>query len=75
MLKVKLLARGKALTPYVAMVHTNGARQKAFRTQYGIPVGRCVRSNVHAGMTQQAIRQAVRSCAKGGDVRQRTASG
>lgn len=65
MLKVKLLARGKALTPYVAKVTTNGAQQKRFREQYGIPVGNCVRSNVHKGMTQKAIREAVANCAKG----------
>jgi hypothetical protein len=64
MLKVKLLARGKALTPYVAAVHTNGASQKLFKERYGIPVGNCVRSNVHKGMTQKAIREAVKNCAK-----------
>jgi hypothetical protein len=64
MLKVKLLARGKALTPYVAMVHTNGAQQKAFRTQYGIPVGNCVKSNVHKGMSIGAIHEAVKNCAR-----------
>ena len=65
MLKIKLLARGKALTPYVAMCHTNGKSQKAFKQNYGIPVGNCVRSNVHKGMTIGAIHQAVRDCAKG----------
>lgn len=66
MLKVKLLARGKALTPYVAAVHTNGASQRNFRERFGIPVGNCVRSNVHQGMTISAIHEAVRRCAKGG---------
>ena len=65
MLKVKLLARGKALTPYVAKVTTNGAQQKRFREQYGIPVGNCVRSSVHSGMTISAIHDAVRNCARG----------
>lgn len=65
MLKIKLLARGKALTPYVAMVHTNGKQQKWFKEHYGIPVGNCVKQNVHKGMTVTAIRQAVRDCAKG----------
>jgi hypothetical protein len=65
MLKVKLLARGKALTPYVAMVHQNGAQQKRFKEQYGIPVGNCVRSNVHKGMSIGAIHEAVRACARG----------
>ena len=64
MLKVKLLARGKALTPYVAMVHTNGAQQKAFKQQYGIPVGNCVKANVHKGMSIGAIHEAVRNCAR-----------
>lgn len=63
MLKVKLLARGKALTPYVAKVTTNGKQQKWFRQQYGIPVGQCVKANVHKGMTQKDIRQAVKNCA------------
>ncbi len=65
MLRVKLLARGKALTPYVAKVTTNGAQQKRFKEQYGIPVGNCVRSAVHKGMTIGAIHDAVRNCAKG----------
>jgi hypothetical protein len=64
MLKVKLLARGKALTPYVAMVHQNGAQQKLFKQQYGIPVGNCVRANVHKGMSIGAIHDAVKNCAK-----------
>jgi hypothetical protein len=64
MLRVKLLARGKALTPYVAKVTTNGAQQKRFKEQYGIPVGNCVRSTVHKGMTIGQIHDAVRNCAK-----------
>ena len=65
MLRVKLLARGKALTPYVAKVTTNGAQQRRFKEQYGIPVGNCVKANVHKGMTIGAIHQAVRDCARG----------
>jgi hypothetical protein len=65
MLKVKLLARGKALTPYVAKVTTNGRVQKAFAEQIGRPVGACVRGAVHAGMNQSDIRKAVADCAKG----------
>lgn len=65
MLKVKILARGKALTPYIAKVTTNGRQQKIFKERYGIPVGNCVKANVHKGMTQTAIRQAVRDCARG----------
>lgn len=64
MLKVKLLARGKALTPYVAKVTTNGAQQRRFKEQYGIPVGNCVKSNVHKGMTIGQIHEAVRNCAR-----------
>lgn len=63
MLKVKLLARGKALTPYVAKCSTNGWVQKAFAQQIGNPVGACVRGAVHPGMTQTAIRDAVKKCA------------
>jgi hypothetical protein len=64
MLKVKLLARGKALTPYVAMVHQHGKQQEAFKQAYGIPVGNCVKSNVHTGMSIGEIHEAVRRCAK-----------
>jgi hypothetical protein len=64
MLKVKLLARGKTLTPYVARVVTGGRVQKAFAEQIGKPAGACVRSGVHAGMTQMAIRQVVAECGK-----------
>jgi len=64
MLKVKLLARGKSLTPYVAKVTTNGRVQRAFKEQIGKPVGACVRGAVHAGMNQTAIRKAVADCAK-----------
>lgn len=63
MLKVKLLARGQSLTPYIARVVTNGRVQKAFREQIGIPVGNCVRGKVHKGMGQGEIHQAVRECA------------
>jgi hypothetical protein len=64
MLKVKLLARGKALKPYIARVVTGGRVQKAFAEQIGRPAGACVRSAVHAGMSQTAIRQAVANCGK-----------
>lgn len=63
MLKVKLLARGKTLTPYVARVVTGGRVQKAFATQIGEPAGKCVKGKVSKGMTQTAIRQAVKDCA------------
>ncbi len=63
-LRVKLLARGKSLKPYIGSVSTNGRVQKAFREQIGKPVGACVRANVQKGMSQAAIRKAVADCAK-----------
>lgn len=63
-LKVKLRASGKRLTPYVGGVVTDGKVQRAFRTQIGQPVGACVRGAVHTGMTSGAIKKAVRDCAK-----------
>jgi hypothetical protein len=65
MLRIKLLSRGKSLKPYIAKVTTNGAQQKRFKEQWGIPVGNCVRSAVHKGMSIGAIHEAVRNCAKG----------
>ena len=59
MLKVKLLSRGKSVTPYIARVVTGGRVQKAFAEQIGIPAGACVRGAVHKGMTQSAIQAAV----------------
>jgi hypothetical protein len=64
MLKVKLLASGKALTPYIARVVTGGRVQKAFAEQIGKPAGACVRSGVHAGMAQSDIRKVVADCGK-----------
>lgn len=64
MLKVKLLARGKSLKPYVSSVQTNGRVQKAFAEQIGRPAGACVKSSVHAGMGASAIKDAVRKCGK-----------
>ena len=64
MLKVKLLASGKALTPYIARVVTGGRVQKAFAEQIGKPAGACVRSGVHAGMAQSDIRKVVAGCGK-----------
>jgi len=63
MLKVKLLKRGKALTPYVAAVSQNGKAQRAFAEKIGIQTGQCVRSGVHQGMTQKQIRDVVKGCA------------
>jgi hypothetical protein len=64
MLKVKLLSSGKSLTPYISRVVTGGRVQKAFAEQIGKPAGACVRANVHKGMSQQAIRQAVADCGR-----------
>ncbi len=64
MLRIKLLERGRSLTPYVAKVTTNGAQQKRFKEQYGIPVGNCVKANVHKGMSITQIHEAVRNCAR-----------
>lgn len=63
-LRVKLLARGKTLTPYVSSVQTSGAVQKAFAERIGRPAGDCVRGRVHAGMTVGAIRRAVADCGR-----------
>jgi hypothetical protein len=63
MLKVKLLASGKSLTPYIARVVTGGRVQKAFAEQIGHPAGACVRGKVHKGMAQTDIRKAVKECA------------
>lgn len=52
------------LKPFVSRVSRNGRVQQAFKEQIGRPVGGCVRSNVHAGMSGAAIRKAVRDCAK-----------
>lgn len=62
MLKVKLLARGQALTPYIARVVTGGRVQKAFAEQIGKPAGACVKAGVHAGMAQSAIKKVVADC-------------
>ena len=64
MLKVKLLARGKSLKPYISRVVTGGRVQRAFAEQIGKPAGACVRAGVHKGMSQQAIRQVVAGCGK-----------
>lgn len=64
MLKIKLLSSGKALTPYIARCVTGGRVQKAFAEQIGKPAGACVRSGVHAGMSQGDIRAVVAGCGK-----------
>jgi len=64
MLKVKLLASGKSLTPYISRVVTGGRVQLAFKKQIGEPAGACVRANVRKGMSQGDIRRAVADCGK-----------
>ena len=64
MLKVKLLARGKSLKPYISRVVTGGRVQKAFAEQIGKPAGACVRAGVKKGMSQGDIRAVVRDCGK-----------
>lgn len=60
---LKLLKRGKAVTPYMSSVSTGGWVQRAFAMQIGIPVGQCVKANVTKGMTLTEIRKRVKSCA------------
>lgn len=63
-LRVKLLARGRMLTPYVSSVQTNGRVQRAFANQIGHAVGDCMRRMVHAGMPAAAIKRAARDCSR-----------
>ncbi len=63
-LKIKLLGRGKSLTPYISSVQTSGRVQRAFAEQIGKPAGACVRSGVSKGMAVSAIRDVVRKCGK-----------
>ena len=63
-LKVKLRASGKRLTPYIGSVVTGGRVQKAFAEKIGRPVGACVAGKVKKGMKSSEIKQAVRDCAK-----------
>jgi hypothetical protein len=63
-IRIKLLKRGKALTPYVGSVVTGGRVQKAFAEKIGKPAGACVKSGVHKGMSQSEIRKKVAECGK-----------
>ena len=63
MLKVKLLARGKSLKPYISAVSRHGVVQRAFAEVIGNPVGACVKSNSREGMTATQIKQVVIDCA------------
>ena len=64
MLRIKLLSSGKSLKAYISRVVTGGRVQKAFAEQIGHPAGACVRSGVHAGMSQGAIQAVVAGCGK-----------
>lgn len=59
--KIKLSVNMK---PYVGRVVRNGRVQKAFAAQIGGPVGACVKSGVHAGMSGAEIHAVARQCAK-----------
>jgi len=50
------------MKPYIARVHRHGAIQMAFADQIGHPVGACVKGAVRRGMSQAAIREAVKEC-------------
>lgn len=63
-LSVKMLKRGKRLTPYVSYSHENGRVQRAFAEQIGRPAGQCVVGAVRKGMAQTEIRAAVANCGK-----------
>lgn len=63
-LKIKLRASGKKLTPYIGGVVTSGKVQKAFAKQIGEPVGACVAASVKKGMGAGEIKKAVAKCAK-----------
>lgn len=53
------------MRPFVSRVVTNGRVQRAFAKQIGNPVGACVRSGVHKGMSGAAIHKVAKDCAKG----------
>lgn len=65
-LKVKLLARGKSLTPYVAKVSRNGKMQQWFAENIGKPAGACVKSQIGppGSQTVSQIREIVANCGK-----------
>lgn len=52
------------LKPFISRVSRNGAVQKAFAEEIGRPVGGCVASGVHTGMSSSAIHKVARDCAK-----------
>jgi hypothetical protein len=52
------------MKPFVSRVSRNGAVQRAFAEQIGRPVGACVASGVHGGMSGGAIHDVVKQCAK-----------
>ena len=52
------------MRPFVSRVSRNGAVQRAFAEQIGRPVGGCVASRVHRGMSGGEIHKIARDCAK-----------
>jgi hypothetical protein len=60
----RIIKLSKNMKPFVSRVVRDGRIQKAFAEQIGRPVGGCVRSGVHAGMSGAAIHKVARDCAK-----------
>lgn len=58
--KIKL---SKNLKPFVSRVVRDGRVQKAFAEQIGRPVGACVASKVHKGMSGVEIHKIAKECA------------
>jgi hypothetical protein len=52
------------MRPFLSRVVRNGWVQRAFKEQIGRPVGGCVRSGVHKGMSGAQIHEVARNCAK-----------
>jgi hypothetical protein len=52
------------MKPFVSRVSRNGRVQVAFAEQIGRPVGGCVASGVHQGMSGGEIHNVVKQCAK-----------
>jgi hypothetical protein len=51
------------MRPFVSRVSRNGAVQRAFAEQIGRPVGGCVASRVHIGMSGREIHRIAKDCA------------
>ena len=62
--KGRVIKLSSGLRPFVSRVSRKGPAQKAFAELIGEPVGACVKLAVKEGMSGQAIRDAVKACAK-----------